>query len=410
MKVEILSRNANDGIPAFEQLLREQCERLGIVPKLRRGVSVRGGSRRRIVIVFIDRSNRWPRHEATFERLLEAGVAVLPVVADPRSARYMPRSLSHINAFVKRFFARAWSACLVDEVLSMLWLRRRTPKVFISYKRIDSGPIASQLYDRFSRLGYETFLDEASVQRGADFQRELKWWLNDADLLVVLASPRFPLSKWCMEEVSFCQQRHIGIAAIEWPDEIYGKRPGLRFPQVRPSTPKPAIVGRTMPDQEFMLRRADFVGVPAAVAAGANPQLPTRELSDNALDRLIAHCARQRTISIQQRLEELIPLARRVLPASGRVVHAGDFGDLAFRDRRGKQSFVRVLPFRPRPENIHDACAVGVGYYAAGCFYEENDPQDPRARALRWLGNGIRRPSTKLSESRIWATCGGFLL
>src|SRR5262249_18049481 len=162
---------------------------------------------------------------------------------------------------------------------------RRVPKVFISYKRTDSAPIAGQLYDRFNHLGYETFLDEASVPRAADFQRELKWWLNDADLLVVLASPCFTLSKWCMEEVSFCQQRVIGVALIQWPEAIYEGAARIPFPGVGAASKPPVIIDRAQPGQMLTLLPGDFAG--GAVLAGEDPKLAERELTQDGVSKIL---------------------------------------------------------------------------------------------------------------------------
>jgi hypothetical protein len=120
-------------------------------------------------------------------------------------------------------------------------------------------------------------------------------------------------------------------------------------------------------------------------------------------------CATQRTVGIQQRLNNLIPLARRLLPGATPVGGSFSPADLAY-SAHGIKSFVRVLPFRPRPENIREACIDGVDYgEIAGCFYAENDPYDPRAQALRWLTNGKRKPDSSLSDGWIWASVGAKL-
>jgi hypothetical protein len=211
--------------------IARQCEEVGVAVTFSPDKPAAG--ERRIALAFVGPGSKWAvAEERYFQSLLDLGVVVLPVVPNPPVAHFLPKSLAHINAFVMGFFGDAWAKCLADEILSMAWLHRRTPRVFISYRRIDSAPIVSQLYDRLNHLGYETFLDEASVRRAADFQRELKWWLNDADLLIVLASPRFPLSKWCMEEVSFCQQRFIGVVMVQWPQGVYEGDRRIPFPGV----------------------------------------------------------------------------------------------------------------------------------------------------------------------------------
>jgi hypothetical protein len=405
MYVDIHSKAGNAVAESFREQLTRQCKKLRI--DLEFGAPP-AGTPGGITVVFARKGSKWTdAEEKVFAQRLKEGRSVLPVVPDPPAAQFLPKSLAPINAFITGFFGKVWPECLTDETLSMMWLHRRTPKVFISYKRTDSAPIAAQLYDRLNHLGYETFFDEASVQRGADFQRELKWWLNDADLLIVLASPRFPQSKWCMEEVTFCQQRFIGVATVEWPDAIYKGR--LQFADLGRNVQRPIIVKRATADQAMRLKPGDFV---KKRVRGRVVPLHERELTKEALGRVLALCARQRTIGIQQRLDDLIPLAQRLLPGATPVVGTMSPGDLAWRDTGGIDSFVRVLPFRPRPESIQQACrdGVGPGRTIAGCFYAENDPYDPRAQALRWLANATRPKDASILDARIWASCGGWLL
>jgi hypothetical protein len=410
VRVEIYGERFSSDVAEFKERLAVLCSRVGVTLNWGRNDVPKSADKRRVAVVFAAKNAVWTDQEdARFKHLIKSGAGILPVIADAPTAKYLPQTLSPFNAFLRKSYGIAWPDCLADEVLSMAWLRRRTPKVFISYKRSDSAPIAAQLYDQLNRLGYDTFFDEATIERGADFQRELKWWLNDADLLIVLASPRFPDSKWCMEEVTFCQQRFIGIAAVEWPDEIYSEGARLKFPAVRRNKKKPVVLGATMPDQGLKLRPRDFAGMGATWAKDRNPDLPSRPLTRNALARVLAACARQRTVAIRQRLEDLIPLARSVLPVKGAVKNASSFGDLIVGDRGGKGSFVRVLPFRPRPEDLRQTCGDAVGYGEAGCLYAENDPYDSRAEAIRWLANG-RRASGAMSKSFVWACCGGLIL
>lgn len=407
MRVAIYGQADTGVIKTFKQRLTQQGRRLGIAVTFGSAAAKRDESR--IAVIFASAGSTWsPGDERSFRALLARGVVMLSVVPDAPAARFLPSAVSHLNAFIMNMFGDAWAECLADEIISMMWLHRRTPRVFISYKRTDSGPIASQLYERFSRLGYDVFFDEASVQRGADFQRELMWWLNDADLLVVLCSPNFPSSNWCMQEVTFCQKRYIGLAVIEWPTEVYEGR--IAFPGVNRATRKPVILKAPGPDQLLTLQPRDFAGMPAKRGRRKDLKLETRELTSVALSRVVAWCARQRTVGIRQRLDNLVPLARRVLPGATAAAGARGPGDLIFQDATGTSAFVRVIPFRPRAETIWQACADGVKHGVSGCFYEENDPNDPRALALRWLANGKRPLDPSRSDGRIWACIGDQLL
>lgn len=386
-------------VASLKASLVAQCDRLDFPVSFEPERPGRGEAS--VLLIAADAGSSWsPDDDERIENAIQEGVTVLPVIPDAPTARFLPPSASHINAFIKGVFGSAWPDCLADEILSLVWQRRRVARVFISYKRTDSSRLASQLYERFGRLGYDVFFDESSVPRGANFQRELMWWLNDTDLLVVLCSPNFPNSQWCMQEVNFCQNRKIGVAVIDWPDEIY--QGSVEFAGSRAVRSRPVIMDVPNPDQIIRLKMDDFDGGPN--------NLHSCELKPDALTRLVGWCARQRTVGVRQRLDNLIPLARRLFPGAKPVPGASVPGDLLLGGTAGKPAFIRVVPFRPRAETIWNACADGIGSTVSGCFYEENDPLDERAQALRWLANGTRPADPARSDGFVWAAYDGKLL
>lgn len=413
--VRIEIRGAPDvwsAIAAFETELGMQCARLGLARRVVRAALdapvPRGASG--VSVVFVGGQRRWTvAEQQALEHLVAVRAsAVLPVIRSAPSAIYLPIALKPINAFQQDAYDADWPSGLVDEVLAMAWARRRTRKVFVSYKRTDSAPIAGQLYDKLNRLGYETFYDDASIDRGSDFQRELKWWLNDADLLLVLLSPRFSQSLWCVEEIAFSQSRFVGVLVVNWPNEAYADPHGNGFGGSGAAMGQPPLLQSAMPDQQMALSLADFKGAGTAPRGAAD--LPARELSDAALMRVLAACARQRSVAIRQRLDNLIPLARDVFSTQGPVDAGPLLGDLTFRDEGRRKCFARVLPFRPQPETIFQTYQESEGFDRVGCFYAENDLDDPRARALRWLGgNNFSEVTPPVATSCVWASGGKVL-
>jgi hypothetical protein len=409
VRVQIFGGGRDSGSREFIGKLKAQCRELGAP------VEVTGNSNKApgnpgasVAVVFAGRSKVWTaQEERDLDRFVRKGAGVLPVIDDADAARYLPPVLRPINAFKKSDYGDGWAQGLADELLGIAWQRRRMRKVFISYRRVDSAPVANQLFDRFTGLGYETFLDDASIDRGVDFQRELKWWLNDADLLIVLFSPNFPRSKWCMEEIAFAQARGIGILAVEWPKQPIGKRSSVQSSGVRGFSELGVLDGTTS-DQRIQLASSDFSR--AATTPGRDRSFDRRELTEAGRERIVAACTRQRTIAIRQRLDNLIPLAQELLPARGKVRHGARLGDLKFTDHSGQRHFVRVLPFRPRPETVHEAFADAAGHQIAGCLYAECDLADLRGVALRWLANTTRTTPRPPSESRVWAYCADVLL
>jgi hypothetical protein len=230
MRIDIYDSPGSDS-DRYRDALKTQCAALGI--QLDVGAP-QAGTPATLTVVFANKASQWTSaQKQALQQLVSASALVLPVIETGPDATYLPQAIGKINAFKKHDTGTAWADSLVDETLSMAWLNRRARKAFISYRRIDSAPIANQIFGRFSELGYEVFLDDATIERGVDFQHELKWWLNDADLLLALLSPRLTDSKWCAEELTFAQSHSIGIAALEWPSQL----PTLTIPSPLPARP-----------------------------------------------------------------------------------------------------------------------------------------------------------------------------
>jgi hypothetical protein len=234
----------------------------------------------------------------------------------------------------------------------------------------------------------------------------LKWWLNDADLLLALYSPGLTESKWCVEELTFAQSHSIGIAALEWPSQLYDANNQVIFGG-KARWNKPVLPDFTMADQRLQLEWGDFVGVPSG-DPGTNPELEKRELTPKALERIVGFCARNRAASIRSRLNNLLPLVRDILIKEGATNISQAFGDLTFADKKDQSCFVRVLPFRPLPEHLYGAYTGNVGKHLSLCAYAECDVKDERAKALQWFAN--KSGTGTEAGAALWAFCGGTLL
>jgi hypothetical protein len=90
-------------------------------------------------------------------------------------------------------------------------------KVFVSYRRSDTSPIADQLFDELSRRNFQVFLDRVSVDPGVDFQASLFEQLAGKSM-VVLNSKEFPASRWTMEEIRFARQHRLSVLILRLPD------------------------------------------------------------------------------------------------------------------------------------------------------------------------------------------------
>ena len=381
----------------FQAALECQCLALDVPLDLAIGADAPA-----VAVVFPASQPVWTAADTLLHpALATATYPVLPVIAKPDDAKLLPQSLRHRNAFQTELWGRYWCDGLVDEVLSHAWSHRHERRVFVSYKRKDSEPIANQIYDALTRRGYVTFLDDVSIGKGFDFQGELKWWLNDADLLLVLLSPNFEQSRWCMEEIAFAQSRSVALVAIEWPDSVYAS--GLRFSDGTSPPVRSTLRDATNHDQRMQLTDID----PDSDFSPSDPaSLWTSELTADALHRVMALCARQRSLAIQRRLDDLIPFAEEMLKPAGQFQVVGESGDFRFKDSDGIDHFMRVLPYRPDARSLRDTWLASGKEEVVGCFYSECDPKDPRAESLRWLADRIHEGAGPARRTRVWSYVG----
>ncbi len=380
----------------FEKALQDQCAKLDIDLDLAIGPEPPA-----IAVVFPEHGSAWREaDEALHPALAAATHSVLPVIGVADDAKLLPKSLKAYNAFQTGLWGQDhWCAGMVDEVLGHAVLHRRERRVFLSYKRTDSEPVANQVYEALTRRGYVTFLDDVSIGKGIDFQRELKWWLNDADLLLVLLSPNFDRSAWCMEEIAFAQSRSVAVVVVDWPASVYAS--GQPFAGAPPVSKPPLLGGAIDQDQRMMLVDASFAPAPPA-----ERDLWRRELTTEALHDVMAMCAQQRSLAIWRRVADLVPFAEEMLQAQPPLLPAGRPGDFTFSDKAGTTHFVRVLPHRPDARSVHDAWASAGSQEVVGCFYSECDPSDVRAAAMSWLADRTHAERGRKRHTRLWSFVG----
>lgn len=164
--------------------------------------------RRKLLVLVCDRQTpfddrawfaRWQK--STSDSILP----VLPVAASP--TQLLPTDdLRRINV---AFWTKGITEC-VPAVFSRVGLTPDEHRVFVSYRRVESQPLADQLFDRLSREGFDVFLDRFSIEAGIDFQRRL-----NAQHLGVHRFPHRSLN-------SFRSAYHESITALELFDQTLG--------------------------------------------------------------------------------------------------------------------------------------------------------------------------------------------
>jgi hypothetical protein len=107
-------------------------------------------------------------------------------------------------------------------VLSAADVTSDAHRLFISYRRLETQPLAEQLFSELARHGFDVFLDRFSVPAAAQFQRRLHHELAEKSMVLLLESDRFSDSKWTSEEIAYCKQYRLGLFSLRMP---YGAVP-----------------------------------------------------------------------------------------------------------------------------------------------------------------------------------------
>lgn len=102
------------------------------------------------------------------------------------------------------------------------------PKIFISYRRIDTGPSAKQFYDDLSRRfgKYRVFMDTEDIRAGTNYVETLRAQLAECDVLLALIGSQwvncerdgrrrldFP-DDWVREEIITAMNRKIPLIPV----------------------------------------------------------------------------------------------------------------------------------------------------------------------------------------------------
>lgn len=124
-----------------------------------------------------------------------------------------PQGLSDLNGFFLDDTSRSLSA-LHNYILSYFGIICGNRKVFISYRRSETEVLAQSLYDKLIKLNYHPFLDSYSIDSGVDFQERLRHELVDSDIVILLDTPDFNNSDYCMEEFNIANSEQIPVIDI----------------------------------------------------------------------------------------------------------------------------------------------------------------------------------------------------
>lgn len=163
-------------------------------------------------------------------------------------------------------------------------------RVFISYRRLETLPIALQLFDRLTHEGFEVFLDRFSIPPGYDFQRRLRQELEDKSMVLLLESKRAKDSKWTQHEIDFVKRNRLGLYALQMPDV----------------DPREALASVSFDAFMVLKRDEDFSGTPRAVKDEHGNSIDEwPELKSESLGRVVAEVKRAHSQALFRRRHRL---------------------------------------------------------------------------------------------------------
>lgn len=141
---------------------------------------------------------------------------VFPAGADLSSLTTRNPELAKINA---AFWSRS-VAEIIPTILSTAAITSDDFRIFISYKRLDSLPLAHQLFGALTEAGFDVFLDRFSIAPAVNFQVRLTQEMADKSMLVLLESAQLAQSPWTQLEVAFAKKHELGLASILLPGGV----------------------------------------------------------------------------------------------------------------------------------------------------------------------------------------------
>lgn len=148
---------------------------------------------------------------------------VLPISVNPAN-KMPPDPISGVKAMLYDDEAKGEFGRIANRVGATLGLRirHRDNKVFISYRAVDGSNIALKLYEFLGKNGFRPWLDEEkdpydgepSIPVGTDVQAAIEQNLKDANMIVLIDTPRARESRWLKLEIDTANAHLIPILPI----------------------------------------------------------------------------------------------------------------------------------------------------------------------------------------------------
>lgn len=155
-------------------------------------------------------------------RLMKEGIPIIPVASElDNLSKEFREPISILNGLG---FDKSDIPSMVNCLLECASLLPRQRRVFLSYRRSESTPVALQLYAALSERLFDVFLDTHEILPGEHFQEVLWQKLCDSDVMVYLDTESYFSSRWTTAEFGRATWRGIPIQRVGWPDVPLDRR------------------------------------------------------------------------------------------------------------------------------------------------------------------------------------------
>jgi hypothetical protein len=159
-----------------------------------------------------------PAVRATVKLLVSPTDLLIPVVSDLSACgSELPPEVSAFNALQYEGASEAQAAALASAILETLGLMPAKRRIFLSYRRDEAREVALQLHDALRARQFSVFLDTHEIRYGGRFQDALWHQLSDCDVLLMLDTMGYFLSRWTEEEFGRAGNMRLGILRVGFP-------------------------------------------------------------------------------------------------------------------------------------------------------------------------------------------------
>jgi len=169
-------------------------------------------SRSRNVIVFIGDGTRPPSsnpHVVTLRQQTKVLVLLPPKSPEP------PVPFATPTTNTAHWASRATE--FVPEIFAAAGLTEADARIFISYRREETGDLAEQLFEELSRHHFDVFVDRFRIAVGADFHQRILQELAHKSMAVFLESKTILGREWIEYEIAVAKSSRIGVFALQVP-------------------------------------------------------------------------------------------------------------------------------------------------------------------------------------------------